>query len=89
MASIGARIARTQEDDKAGTTEPVEPVDLDAGVPADAAGPPPAPTDPAARGAWLVQEGLAIVRRHGELGRARIGVAFVDAQSGKLLWGLD
>jgi D-alanyl-D-alanine carboxypeptidase/D-alanyl-D-alanine-endopeptidase (penicillin-binding protein 4) len=89
MASIGARVARTQEDDKAGTTEPAEPSDLDAGVPADAAGPPPAPADPTARATWLVQEGLAVVRRHGELSRAKIGVAFVDAISGKLLWGLD
>ena len=55
----------------------------------DAAGPSPAPADPAARQAWLVTESAAVLHRHAELAHARIGVAFVDAISGKVLWGLD
>ena len=92
MASIVARDARPQEDDKASATEPAEPVDLDAGAPApliDAAGPSAAPADPAARDAWLVSEASSVVHRHAELAKARVGVAFIDAISGKVLWGLD
>ncbi len=93
LASIDAHVARPQEDDKATTAEPVE-VD-DGGVPVVAPPPVaavdamPAPNDPSMRHQWVVAELAAIVRRHAELARARIGAAFVDVDTGKLLWGLD
>jgi D-alanyl-D-alanine carboxypeptidase/D-alanyl-D-alanine-endopeptidase (penicillin-binding protein 4) len=90
LASIGARVARPQEDDKAGAPEPVTD---DGGLPPPPPAPVgpsgPAPADPAARGLWMAREATAVLHRHPELARARIGVAFVDVATGQLVWAQD
>jgi len=82
VVSIDARVARPQEDDKATAAEPPDT----SGVVLDAS---PAPKDPTARTLWLTSEASAVLHRHGELARARIGAAFIDVDSGKVLWAID
>jgi len=105
LASIDARPVRSQEDDQAqpaGSDEAAdETAPRDAGAAATAATPAPTtaaptspvttppPADPAKRKAWLATELTAAIARHPELAGARIGVAFVDVDSGELLWSRD
>jgi D-alanyl-D-alanine carboxypeptidase/D-alanyl-D-alanine-endopeptidase (penicillin-binding protein 4) len=90
FASIDAHVARPQEDDTA--TPPSASDDAGVAIPPPvpvAVDAMPAPNDPQMRLQWLAAELAAIVHRHAELGRARIGAAFVDVATGKLLWGMD
>ncbi|MCE9580864.1 MAG: D-alanyl-D-alanine carboxypeptidase, partial [Deltaproteobacteria bacterium] len=94
LASIDARPARPQDAGEPAvappTDDPQATDDPDDNAAGSGAGPASAaPSDPAARKAWLAHELDAAVARHPQLGPAVVAIAIVDVATGDPLYQRD